>query len=155
MPSIEIACVGLRQNRKPPQTTFDIAFEVGLVSHRSPSRFQSDFDQTAGSIYHLGNPGQNTGRSGAFTAYELLSDECHAQDPPVFLEFAQSHVPSLKELLLWLLESSPDGLLLFTSDYQFGPDDVARFGPITADEFWMFHDSRRLRMNALYSIARS
>jgi hypothetical protein len=153
MPSIEIACVGLQQHRRPPQTTFDVLSEVGLVSHRIPSRFQSDFDATSGSVYHLGTPGQNTAASGAYTAYELLSDECHSQDPQVFLEFDQSHVPSLKELLLWLLESSPERLLLFTSDYQFGPGGSARFGPITTDEFWKLHDSRRLRMNALYSIS--
>jgi hypothetical protein len=155
MPSIEIACVGLGQERKPPPTSFDIAFEAGLVSHRAPSRFQSDFDARAGSIYHLGNPGQNAAPSGAFTAYELLSDKCLDQEPLVFLEFAQLHVPSLKKLLPWLLESSPDGLLLFTSDYQFGPDAAARFGPITLEEFWSLHDSRRLQMNALYPISRS
>lgn len=152
MPSIEIACVGLRQNRKPPPTSFDIAFEVGLISHRVPSRFQGEFDARAGSLYHLGNPGQNSGASGAFTAYQLLSNACLAEEPLSFLEFDQAHVASLKTLLLWLLESSPDGLLLFTSDYQFGPDGAARLGPITLDEFWLFHNSRQLRMNALYSI---
>ena len=155
MPSIEIACVGLGQGRQPPQTSFEIAFEAGLVSHRFPSRFQSDFDARAGSIYHLGNPGQNTAPSGAFTAYELLSDKCLDQDPLFFLEFAQSHVRSLKKLLLWLLESSPERLLLFTSDYQFGPDGSARFGPITSEEFWHLHDSHQLHMNALYSISNS
>jgi hypothetical protein len=155
MPSIEIACVDLRQGRMPPRTTFDIAYEAGLASHRVPSRFQRDFDATAGSIYHLGNPGQNTAPSGAFTAYELLSSECQAQDPPVFLEFGQSHVQSLKELLLWLLSASPTGRLLFTSDYQFGPDGATRFGPIALAEFWSLHDSHQLRMNALYLITRS
>jgi hypothetical protein len=155
MPSIEIACVGLRQGRMPPRTTFDIAYEVGLASHRVPSRFQRDFDATASSMYHLGNPGQNTAPSGAFTAYELLSSECHAQDPLVFLEFGQSHVQSFKELLLWLLDASPTGRLLFTSDYQFGPDGATRFGPVTPAEFWSLHDSRQLRMNALYSMSRS
>jgi hypothetical protein len=153
MPSIEIACVGLQAHREPPPATFDITSEVGLVSHRSPSRFQRDFNATSGSIYHLGNPGQNTAASGAFTAYELLSDDCHTQDPQVFLEFGEQHRPSLKELLIWLLSVSPERLLLFTSDYQFGPDDISRFGPITTGEFWKFHDSRRLRMNALYSIS--
>jgi hypothetical protein len=155
MPSIEIACVGLHQGRMPPRTTFDIAYDAGLASHRVPSRFQRDFDATAGSMYHLGNPGQNTASSGAFTAYELLSSECHAQDPPVFLEFGQSHVQSLKELLLWLLNASPTGRLLFTSDYQFGPDGATRFGPVSPTEFWNLHDSRQLRMNALYSMSGS
>jgi hypothetical protein len=109
VPSIEIACVGLERGRTPPQTSFDIVYEVGLTSHRVPSRFQRDFDATAGTMYHLGNPGQNTARSGAYTAYELLSDKCLDQEPIIFLEFGQSHVQSLKELLPWLLESSPAG----------------------------------------------
>lgn len=154
MPSIEIACVALHQARMPPRITFDIAYDTGLLSHRVPSRFQPDFDATTGSMYHLGNPGQNTAPSGAFTAYELLSGECHAQDAPVFLEFGQSHVQGLKELLLWLLDASPAGRLLFTSDYQFGPDGATRFGPVSPAEFWNLHDSRQLRMNALYSMSR-
>jgi hypothetical protein len=72
---------------------------------------------TSGSIHHLGNPGQNAAASGAYTAYELLSDECHTQDPEVFLEFGEPHRPSLKELLIWLLKVSPVRRLLFTSDY--------------------------------------
>jgi hypothetical protein len=155
MPSIEIACVGLEQRRTPPRNSFDIAYEVGLTSHRVPSRFQREFDATAGSMYHLGNPGQNTAASGAFTAYELLSDECLEQDPMVFVELGKSHAHGLKELLLWLLDSSPAGRLLFTSDYQFGPDSPAWFGPITLVDFWNLHDSHQLRMNALYSITRS
>ena len=155
MPSIEIACVGLERDRTPPPTSFDIAYEVCLTSHRVPSRFQRDFDATAGTMYHLGNPGQNGARSGAFTAYELLSDECLDQDPIIFLEFGQSHVQSLKALLPWLLESSPAGRLMFTSDYQFGPDAPAWFGPITLGEFWNLHDCHQLRVNALYSMVRS
>lgn len=91
MPSIEIACIGLLHSRPPPPTTFDIAYEAGLASHRVRSRFQDDFDATTGSMYHLGNPGQNTARSGAFTAYELLSPACLDQDPMVFLELDRSH----------------------------------------------------------------
>jgi hypothetical protein len=155
MPSIEIVCVGLLQKRSPPGTTFDVAYEAGLTSHRVPSRFQRDFDATTGAMYHLGNPGQDSGHSGAFTAYELLSEECHAQEPPMFLEFGPSHVQSVNKLLLWLLEASPAGHLLFTSDYQFGPAGAARFGPVNTAVFWNLHDSRQLRMNALYSISGS
>jgi hypothetical protein len=106
-------------------------------------------------MYHLGNPGQNAALSGAFTAYELLSDERLNQEPMIFLEFGHSHAQSLKGLLHWLLESSPTSRLHFTSDYQFGPGASARFGPITLPEFWNLHDSRNLRMNALYTITPS
>jgi hypothetical protein len=155
MPSIEIAVLGLQRGLVPPPTGFDIAYEVGLASHRVPSRFQPDFDAIAGAMYHLGNPGQNAVPSGAFTAYELLSDECLNQEPIMFLEFGHSHAQSLRGLLPWLLESSPASRLLFTSDYQFGPEASAWFEPIALPEFWNLHDSRNLRMNALYTITRS
>ena len=75
MPSIEIACVGLKHTMRPPPTTFDIADDGRLVSHRMPSRFQTDFDAINGTLYHLGNPHQNAAASGAFTAFDILSDE--------------------------------------------------------------------------------
>jgi hypothetical protein len=151
MPSIEIAALGLATPLAPPPTSFSVAYDAGLKSHRLPSRFQPDFDRMSGSLYHLGNPGLS-GREGAFFASDLLSLEARGADPPSFLEFAQPHVASVHALLDWLLRNSPDGNLLFTSDWQFGPEGTQRLGPVSLMAFWKLHDSRRLMLNAAYPV---
>jgi hypothetical protein len=151
MPSIEIAAIGLVTPLAPPPTSFSVVYEAGLKSHRLPSRFQSDFDRVSGSLYHLGNPGLSGG-GGAFFASDLLSLGSREGDPPSFLEFAQPHVASVHALLDWLLRNSPEGNLLFTSDWQFGPEGTQRFGPVSLLGFWRLHDSRRLMLNAAYPV---
>jgi hypothetical protein len=47
------------------------------------------------------------------------------------------------------------GLILFTSDWQFGPEGSERHNALTLDSFWILHDSRQLRLNALYRIVAS
>jgi hypothetical protein len=153
MPSIEIACVGLQDALQPPATSFAVAYERGLRSHRSPSpRFQHDFDGLTGCLYHLGNPNLAGSHEGFYFAYDLLSDASRSADPPAFLEFDGNYVESLRAFLDWLLLTSPDGKLLFTSDWQFGPDWTKRCDPITLGEFWRLHDSRALLLNASYPI---
>lgn len=151
MPSIEIAVIGLADSLAPPPTSFSVAYETGLKSHRVPSRFQADFDRVSGSLYHLGNPGLPR-VGGAFFASDLLSLESREADARTFLEFAQSHIAGVHTLMDWLLRSSPDGNLLFTSDWQFGPEGTQRFDAITLTAFWKLHDSRRLMLNALYPV---
>ena len=116
-----------------------------------PSRFQPDFDRVSGSRYHLGNPGLSR-VGGAFFASDLLSLESRKADARAFLEFAQLHVGGVRALLDWLLRNSPDGKLLFTSDWQFGPEGTQRFDAITLTAFWKLHDSRRLMLNAVYPV---
>jgi hypothetical protein len=152
MPSIEIAAIGLGTPLAPPPTPFSVTYEAGLKSHRLPSRFQSDFDRMSGSLYHLGNPGLSGG-GGAFFASDLLSLESREGESPSFLQFAQPHVASVHALLDWLLRNSPDGNLLFTSDWQFGPEGTQRFGPVSLSEFWGLHDSRKLMLNAAYPVS--
>ena len=152
MPSIEIAVIGLDTPLAPPPLSFPVAYERGLKSHRVPSRFQSDFDRLSGSLYHLGNPGLSAG-GGAFFACDLLSFESRESDPRSFLEFAQPHVAGIHALLEWLLQNSPEGNLLFTSDWQFGPERAQRLGPLSLKAFWRLHDSRALMLNAAYPVS--
>lgn len=153
MPSIEIACIGLNNPTGAPRTTFALAFEPGIKSHRSPaSLFQADFDKLSGCLFHIGNPGLARPQGSPFFAYELLSDHSRDADPVSFLEFAPEHLESAHLLLDWLLRSSPERCLLFTSDWQFGPKKPRRFGPIDLSSFWKLHDSRTLLLNAAYAI---
>ena len=155
MPSIEIACLGLETPASPPSGSFDVLFERGLKSHRSPqSLFQADFERETGCMYHLGSPGFGQ-RSGPFFAYELLSKASRSGESATMLELHADHVVSAKILLAWLLQQSPNGRLLFTSDWQFGPEAPMRFAPSTLDEFWSQHDRGQLRLNSLYPITRA
>jgi len=156
MPSIEIACIDLQETDTPPPTSFAVVCERGLLSHRSPSpRFQADFNVLSGCLYHLGNPGLTGATGGILVAHELLSEACRASEPSSFLEFDRNHLTSMRILLEWLLERSPLGQLLFTTDWQFGPADSFRAPALNLAHFWSLHDSRRLRLNAAYPISRA
>lgn len=154
MPSIEIACVGLQHALAPPPLSFAVICERGLKSHRWPTpRFQRDFDQIDGCLYHLIDPDVLGRKTGACVAYELLSSGSREADPIHFLEFEDEHVASARALVNWLVAASPTGQILFTSDWQFGPDWTKRFDPITVGDFWRLHDSRALILNAAYPIS--
>jgi hypothetical protein len=154
MPSIELICVAQHERSLLPQLPIAVRSESVLQSHRSPSPlFQSDFDELRGCIYHLGSPCcDEPARDGAFFAYELLSERCRDTFPNTFLEFAPEFVPGVFDLLGLLLTASPVGLVIFTTDWQFGPHPARRYRQITERTFWQRHANRKLRLNALYPI---
>ena len=55
-------------------------------------------------------------------------------------------------LLDALLAASPESELLFTSDWQFGPEHTLRMGVVTLAELGRLHDSAALLLNASYTI---
>jgi hypothetical protein len=147
MPSIEIACQDLLEPLSPPETSFFVMREPGLKSHRSPRpRFQTDFDELRGSLYHI------VDTQDSFNAYQTLSEGSRHGEPSTFLEFDREHLKSVHDLIHWLLGVSPCKRLLFTSDWQFGPEWTKRYDPMTVDEFWRLHDSKELLLNAAYPI---
>lgn len=123
MPSIELICVQQHEPSLLPQLPFAVCSESVLRSHRSPTPlFQSDFDELRGCIYHLGSPFcDDADYEGPFFAYELLSERCRDASPNRFLEFAPEFVSGITSLLSLLLHASPIGLVIFTTDWQFGP----------------------------------
>jgi hypothetical protein len=54
-----------------------------------------------------------------------------------------------------LLNSSPVGQVLFTTDYQFGPEEAERFGPLLFAAFKQLYNAGKVRMNAAYLITAS
>lgn len=154
MPSIELICVQQHEPSLLPELPFAICSESVLRSHRSPQPlFQSDFDELRGCIYHLGSPFcDDAGYRGPFFAYELLSECCRVGSPARFLEFAPEFLPGIKILLSLLLRASPVGLVIFTTDWQFGPHPARRYHRITERTFWQRHANRKLHLNALYAI---
>lgn len=69
------------------------------------------------------------------------------------LRFLPEYAPSIHALLETLLEASPVGQVLFTSDYQFGPRRRYQ-RPMKLEMFWALHDADRLHMNVLYPLYR-
>jgi len=150
MPSIEILCV------RPCGTVMvgDLPFPVHVSPDRRSDRgprplFQADFNAHRGVLYHLGNPGWRPGTP--FFAYELLADTGDGANDEIF-ELGRAFVPSAQLLLERLIAASQVGRLLFTTDWQFGPQHVVRGGPYSLAEFWSEHDRRRLAINAAYWI---
>jgi hypothetical protein len=153
MPSIEIVAVGQSRPIEVGGFPFAVATDANLKSHRSPQpRFQDEFDRVSGIMYHLGNPSLKDGSEGrCFFAYKLLSEESKKVDAD-FLEFAPAFRAAAESMLAELIAGSPKEELIFTSDWQFGPDWTRREVAVTLSEFWKLHDSRRLLLNALYPI---
>ena len=153
MPSIEIVAIGQLRPIKVDGFPFAVVADAKLKSHRSPRpRFQEDFDRLSGIIYHLGNPNLKDNRDGrCFFAYKLLSSESKRVKTD-FLEFAAEFRPAAETMLAELIAESPSEELIFTSDWQFGPDWTKREPALPLSDFWKLHDSRRLLLNALYPI---
>jgi hypothetical protein len=152
MPSIEILAVG---QTTPIVAEFSFAYIADAVrkSHRRPApRFQKEFDNYPGILYHLGNPNLKHAFEGrCYCAWSLLSAESKKVGR-TFLEFAPEHHDSARELLRMLIDTSPSRHLLFTSDWQFGPGWTRYKQPVTLKQFWRLHDRRKVRLNALYPI---
>ena len=145
MPSVEIVCVGQPEPIVFEEMPFRIDAENELRSHRTPSPlFQADFDAVSGCIYHFSKQAK-----GAFTAYELVG-ACWVE-----LQFKPEYVPFVQHVLSELLTASPQGKILFTSDYQFGPKRRCYKRPLTLDKFWALHAEGKLWANALYPLKRN
>ncbi len=129
---------------------FAVHAENRLKSHRWPSPlFEEDFHRLRGCMYHLGSPElKDPTYPYRYTASALLEEWWEA------LRFKPEFRGHVRRLLEDLLGSSPEGKLVFTSDYQFGPSPRRYRRPRTLDEFWELHDTGRLRANALYVLVR-
>jgi hypothetical protein len=153
MPSIEIVAVNQLHPTDFSHLPFAVVSETTLRSHRTPSsKFQHYFDKLSGVIYHLGNPDLKVDSKGrCFFAYKLLSRPSQEMDES-FLEFAEPYRPHVAAMLEQLMRDSSVQRVIFTSDWQLGPDWVKHEPPIALDEFWRLHDSHHLLLNALYPI---
>jgi hypothetical protein len=152
MPSIEIVAVDQLRPIEVAGFPFAVLADNKLRSHRSHPRFQNDFDGLSGVLYHLGNPNLKADHVGrCFFAYEVLSEESKKAES-TFLEFAPEYRSAAELLLRDLMVDSPVHRLVFTSDWQFGPDWTKREPAVSLEEFWGLHDSHHLQLNALYQI---
>jgi len=129
---------------------FAVLAENRLVSHRA--LFQSDFEKLQGCIYHLGNPDLREANDFAFFAYELINDAMSNQED--FLKFDNKFIPHVKIMISQLLATSPISQVTFSSDWQFGSENVRRFESISEEKFWEMHDACELRFNVLYKIVK-
>jgi hypothetical protein len=66
--------------------------------------------------------------------------------------FLPSFRSAVQQLLERLVTASATSRVLFTSDWQFGPDESVRGGPFTLAVLWAAHDAGRLVYNAGYSL---
>lgn len=154
MPSLEIICINQQKPSDFSQLPFIVEAEKELVSHRTPAPlFQLDFDKLSGCIYHLldGN---------SPTCYDLLvrdwyDSEGNSNSRDDNVVFRDEYAAVLKRVLEELLSSSPVGQILFTTDYQFGPEVTQRFEPMPFVEFQELYNAGKVRMNASYLVTAS
>lgn len=151
MPTIEIVCVNQIELSDFSDFPFAVQSENEIVSHRG--LFQPDFKKLQGCIYHLGNPDMRDDNE-IFFAYELINEAISDNDKEEILKFNNEFVPQIKVMFNKLLISSPVGQITFSSDWQFGNNEVQRFEIISENEFWENHDADKIRFNALYKIER-
>jgi hypothetical protein len=150
-PLVEIACLGLEQPVSIRASGLVVQAEAGLRSQSLAPRFQGELDRLRGCLYRLGQPLEG---GGAVSAYELLSPAAREAFPPSALEFAPALRATVERLLEEIQAASPEGRMLFTSDWQYGPEWAHRFGPLTLPEFWSLHATRHLYLNIAYEIVR-
>src|ERR1700750_1934075 len=146
MPSLEIICIGQQE----PSDFSDLPFRVKagkeLVSHRSPNPLsQSDFDRLEGCIYHVLD-------GSSPTCYDPLvrdwyGEHGNSNGADENVEFREEYSGAVKGMLEELLGSSPVGQVLFTTDYQFGPEEARRFGPLSFAEFRRLYNAGKVQMN--------
>lgn len=143
MPSIEVVCISQASPISLGNLPFDIEAEVELISHRECSIFQLDFDHLTGRIYHLGISYSN----GTFFASQLL-----IQWYDGLVKFRAEYIPTVRQMFTSLINASPEGKILFTSDYQFGGEPKRYKRPICISKFWELHEADKIRPNALYRL---
>ena len=148
MPTIEIVCVEQAQPLELPEFSFALRSENEPISHRG--LFYEELKNLKGCIYHLGNPDQRGRGEGFYYASDLLNWRLDEYDR---LKFLPQFVSEIQGLLANLLEASPVQTLIFSSDYQFGPNIVRRYKrPLTYEKFWQKHEAEELWLNARYFI---
>jgi hypothetical protein len=154
MPSIELVCIG--QVAPLALSGIPFAVEAGsdLQSHRGPGAlFHRELSQLRGCMYHLGNPQcREPDYHGFFFAYELLSRDSRQRQRNRYFQVASEFRESFKSFVGLLLRASPARSVFFTTDWQFGPRRSVRGGTLSESEFWLRHDTRRLKLNACYTI---
>ena len=144
MPSVEIVCIGQPKPIVFENMSLRVDAENEMISQRTPKPlFQVDFDALNGCIYHLIKQSR-----GACTAVDLLDAWWEE------LQFKPEYVPDVHYILSELLADSPKGRVLFTSDYQYGPDTKRYKRSLTLDKFWVLHAEGKLWANALYPLKR-
>ncbi|BCM89794.1 hypothetical protein IAD21_01642 [Abditibacteriota bacterium] len=148
MPTIEIICLHQVNPLEFPEFSFALESGSEPVSHRN--LFYDEFKTLNGCIYHLGNPYLRETKERTFFAYQLLEGSCVAEGR---LKFLPQFNPEIQRLFIDLLEASPIQTLIFSSDYQFGPNKVRRYKrPFTYEKFWQNHEAGQLWLNARYFI---
>jgi len=152
MPSIEIICEGQKEPANLKDMPFAVITETELKSHRSPSHFQEEFDTLQGCIYHLGNPDlKKDEEKGAFFAYELLSETSRSEENGE-LQFGGEFKTSIQKLMGILIKQSHCGRIIFTTDWQFGPEKYTDGGELKFSEFWKLYEAGELKLNGIYRL---
>ncbi len=147
MPTIEIVCLGQQEPFELPELPFALRSEREVISHRG--LFYEEFKQVSGCIYHLGNPDRRD-KDDWFFASQLVNWQTEEDGR---LEFLSKFAVEVRQLTTNLLKASPVQKIIFSSDYQFGPEKTRKYErPLRLETFWRKHDAEKIWLNARYFI---
>jgi hypothetical protein len=143
VPTVEIVSVGSMQGPfAQPVDLFAQRCDSSLRSDRG--LFQETLDRLTGTLIHLGNPRAN-GSDPVWFCGHSIGWKLNNTDN---IDFA---VTELQQILLHMQDQSPEGHVLFLTDYQFGPaPEIATLRSI--DELIALMRSHTVRFNTLYSV---
>ena len=151
MPTIEVFAIGQREPIQFVTNAFALVVDQTIVSHRS--LFQEKLVGMRGSTYHLGNKECET--QGYFFGSQLFTERSFYDEENPYLEFRANVKSALMELMNTINCASDLESLLFLTDYQFGPTDAIHEAFPSIEAFWRAHDTGLLRINGMYTIAKS
>lgn len=154
MPTIELASIGCTQPPDlPSYSSFSCLLENKLLSHRS--LFQTVFDGLSGIMVHLANKQRETTKSGFWFAADLIDWNESGHDPQheesTTLIFLPDALLDIRDLMQRLLAASPQRLITFSTDYQFGGISHEN-GAISLSQFFNLHATRKLHFNHLWHV---
>jgi hypothetical protein len=146
MPTVEIVSVGSMQGPfAQPVDLFVQRCDSSLRSDRG--LFQETLDHLTGTLIHLGNPRADESDPVWFCGHSIGWRLNNSDN----IDFEADAVTELQQILLRMQDQSPEGHVLFLTDYQFGPaPEIATLRSI--DELIALMRSHTVRFNTLYSV---
>ena len=150
MPTVEIISINATDiPNLPKYERFAYFAEEGVVSHRK--LFQHELNKFDGFIVHLANKEFEKSKEGWWFAEKLF--DFSKDDSYQTIRFISLVIPEVIDILTKMIEASPNGEIIFLTDFQMGPEQSQILNkPINLNEFLILHEDEKLRFNALYRI---
>jgi hypothetical protein len=146
MPSCEILINNINMDfSKLEYKNFALTVSCPAQSHRDPSLWQHRFNKNKGTLLHIGET-RFKGQDDWFFCYDLLLDIGLLR-----FKFKPEVWGELKKFIDYLMKTSENKKIIFTTDYQFGGKKFI-YKPMKLKKFIKLHDTKGLKFNSWIEI---